>query len=272
MELQKPPIPPTVPDDEERKRRAFADVDEFTVTTHERSLCKKTKAERERAWRLWNRFVTDVLQLTQKEADKIWFGVCQNKKKAIAICKSFLADYTRYARCRRLYIDGTEEQKQVPKVQSVVTIIALWKHIVAQADAVVLAKRRDYDSNEDSDEGSEQWTLLGNCGKARGEVIQWIQSTLAQKFNLSCKQTFEKTEATTDDVLLILSTLWERAVDIPCDPRHRDNTPVLVTVRHNRAAFHTLVLIGSIGFRPGTYENILYRQVKLLVVRNPDTK
>ncbi|KAK1773334.1 hypothetical protein QBC45DRAFT_455539 [Copromyces sp. CBS 386.78] len=50
--LQKPPIPPTVPDDEERKRRAFADVDEFTVTTHERSLCKKTKAERERAWRL----------------------------------------------------------------------------------------------------------------------------------------------------------------------------------------------------------------------------
>ena len=57
IELQKPPIPPTVPDDEERKRRAFADVDEFTVTTHERSLCKKTKAERERAWRLWNRYV-----------------------------------------------------------------------------------------------------------------------------------------------------------------------------------------------------------------------
>ncbi|KAH7633844.1 hypothetical protein B0T09DRAFT_334751 [Sordaria sp. MPI-SDFR-AT-0083] len=259
MELRKPPIPPTERDVEERKRRAFADVDEFTVTTHERSLCKKTKAERERAWRLWNRFVTDVLQLTPKEADKVWFGVCQNKKKAIAICKSFLADYTRYAKCRRLYIDGPEEQKQVPTVQSVVTIIALWKHIVAQADAVVLAKRRDQDSNEDSDEDSEQWRLLGNRGKARGEVIQWIQSTLAQKSNLSCRQTFEKTEATTDDVLLILSTLWERAADIPCAPRHR-------------LAFHTLVLIGSIGFRPGTYENMLYRQVKLLVVRDPDTK
>ncbi|KAK3949434.1 hypothetical protein QBC32DRAFT_400212 [Pseudoneurospora amorphoporcata] len=210
MELQKPPILPTVPDDEERKRRAFADVDEFMVTTHERSLCKKTKVERERAWRLWNRFVTDVLQLTQKEADKVWFGVCQNKKKSIAICKSFLADYTRYARCKRLYID------------------------VAQADTVVLAKRRDQDSNEDSDEDSEQWTLLNNRGKARREIIQ-------------------KTEATTDDVLLILSTLWERAVDIPCALRHR-------------VAFHTLVLIGSIGFRPGTYENMLYRQVKLLVL------
>ncbi|KAK3354717.1 hypothetical protein B0H65DRAFT_449405 [Neurospora tetraspora] len=58
MELRKPPIPPTVPDVEERKRRAFADVDEFTVIIHERSLCKKTKAERERAWCLWNRSVT----------------------------------------------------------------------------------------------------------------------------------------------------------------------------------------------------------------------
>ncbi|KAK3354735.1 hypothetical protein B0H65DRAFT_449459 [Neurospora tetraspora] len=78
MELRKPPIPPTVSDVEERKRRAFADVNEFMVTTHERSLCKKTKAERERAWCLWNRFVIEVLQLTQKEADKVWFdaGVC----------------------------------------------------------------------------------------------------------------------------------------------------------------------------------------------------
>lgn len=118
------------------------------------------------------RFVTDVLQFTPKEADKIWFGVCRNKKKSIAFCKTFLADYTRYATCRRLYIDGTQEQEQVKRVQSVVTIIALWKHIVAQADTVVLAKRRDQDSNEDSDEDSEQWTLLGNRGKARGEVIQ----------------------------------------------------------------------------------------------------
>ncbi|EGO53725.1 hypothetical protein NEUTE1DRAFT_115504 [Neurospora tetrasperma FGSC 2508] len=38
MELQKPPIPPIVPDDEEWKRRVFADVDEFIVTIHERSL------------------------------------------------------------------------------------------------------------------------------------------------------------------------------------------------------------------------------------------
>ncbi|KAK3342330.1 hypothetical protein B0H65DRAFT_467937, partial [Neurospora tetraspora] len=75
MELQKPPLPPIVLDVEERKRRAFADVDEFTVTIHERSLYKKTKAQRDRAWYLWNRFVTDVLQLTPKEADKVWFGV-----------------------------------------------------------------------------------------------------------------------------------------------------------------------------------------------------
>ncbi|KAK3342329.1 hypothetical protein B0H65DRAFT_540038 [Neurospora tetraspora] len=128
-----------------------------------------------------------------------------------------------------------------------------------QARTLNTALVTDQDSNEDSDEDSEQWTLLGNRRKPRREIIQWIQSTLAQKFNLTCKQTFEKTEATTDDVLLILSTLWERAVDIPCDPRHQ-------------LAFHTLVLIGGIGFRPGTYENMLYQQVKLLVVRDPDTK
>ncbi|KAH7631294.1 hypothetical protein B0T09DRAFT_357269 [Sordaria sp. MPI-SDFR-AT-0083] len=44
MELQEPPIPPTASDADER-RRAFANVEEFTATTYERSLCKKTKAE-----------------------------------------------------------------------------------------------------------------------------------------------------------------------------------------------------------------------------------
>ena len=118
------------------------------------------------------RFVTEVLQLTPEEADNVWFGVCQNKKKHIAICKSFLADYKRYARCKRLNIDGPEEYKEESTVRSVLTIIASWKHIVAQADGVVLAKRRDQDSNQDSDDDTERWTLFGNRGRARKEIIQ----------------------------------------------------------------------------------------------------
>ena len=64
-----------------------------------------------------------MLQLIPEEADNVWFGVCQNKKKHIDICKGFLAEYKRYARCKRLNIDRPEEYKEEATVRSVLTII-----------------------------------------------------------------------------------------------------------------------------------------------------
>ncbi|KAK3334842.1 hypothetical protein B0H65DRAFT_561432 [Neurospora tetraspora] len=47
IELRKPPIPPIIPNVEERKKRVFADVDEFIVIIYKRLLYKKIKAKRE---------------------------------------------------------------------------------------------------------------------------------------------------------------------------------------------------------------------------------
>jgi len=41
--------------------------------------------------------------------------------------------------------------------------------------------------------------------------------SLAKEFNLATDVMVEKVEATAEDVILILDTLWERADDIPCD-------------------------------------------------------
>lgn len=81
---------------------------------------------------------------------------------------------------------------------------------------------------------------------------------MAQKKNLTLEQTFVKREATTTDVLIILETLWIRAVDIPCTPS-------------DRVAFHSVILASAIGgFRPEVLMQMKYRDVKLVVVRDPN--
>ncbi|KAH8751077.1 hypothetical protein F5883DRAFT_386752, partial [Diaporthe sp. PMI_573] len=87
----------------------------------------------------------------------------------------------------------------------------------------------------------------------------WIAAH-AEDMGLTREQTFVKKEATAEDVALVLRTLWTRAEDIPCDP---------VT----RVSFHNTLLLGAIcGFRPGVLENLKYRQVTLLVLRDPKTQ
>lgn len=64
-----------------------------------------------------------------------------------------------------------------------------------------------------------------------------------------------KREATSDDVLLVLSTLWKRSSDIKIMPR-------------TRVAFHGALLLAAIrGFRISVVAEVVYQQVKLALVR-----
>lgn len=73
--------------------------------------------------------------------------------------------------------------------------------------------------------------------------------------NLSLEQGFVKREATSDDVLLIISTLWRRASDIHAEPSVR-------------VAFHCALVLGAFGgFRTGLIENITYGQIEMALIR-----
>jgi len=81
---------------------------------------------------------------------------------------------------------------------------------------------------------------------------------MSDEFELNRKQSFEKREATVEDILLILNVLWRRPHDIPCTPDERH-------------AFHAAVIMAGLGFRPGSVINMRYEQVKLYVAPNPAT-
>ena len=69
--------------------------------------------------------------------------------------------------------------------------------------------------------------------------------------------TFTKREATAEDIIIILSTLWKYAEDIPCDPA-------------TRLTFHMCVIVAAIiGARSGTIFEVKYDDVSLTVVRDP---
>ena len=84
---------------------------------------------------------------------------------------------------------------------------------------------------------------------------QWIYGELAAEFGLSSG--YIKVEATPQDLIMYLQTLYLRADDIPCTPR-------------TRVDFHgILLLLGLGGFRCGMVLGLKYRHVQLAVVRDP---
>ena len=73
--------------------------------------------------------------------------------------------------------------------------------------------------------------------------------------DLTHHQQFIKREATSDDVLLVLSMVWKRSPNINIAPR-------------TRVAFHGVLLLAAIGgFRMSVVAEVAYRQVELALVR-----
>jgi hypothetical protein len=86
---------------------------------------------------------------------------------------------------------------------------------------------------------------------------KWVWSDLAAEHGLAKEITFEKLEATAEDVIIILRTLWERAAELRIDVQ-------------TRIAFHANVLLSAMGgLRPGTLGKVRYRDVLVSVLRDP---
>jgi hypothetical protein len=68
---------------------------------------------------------------------------------------------------------------------------------------------------------------------------------------------FKKVEATDENIIVILRTLWERAADLRINP-------------DLRITFYANVLLSAAGgFRPGYLRKILYKDFVLLILRDP---
>ncbi|KAH8757749.1 hypothetical protein F5883DRAFT_428208, partial [Diaporthe sp. PMI_573] len=200
--------------------------------------------------------------VAKQDPEEIWINLCQPRKavRATKLCEAFLHTYATRTRKRRICL-GPEEYEVRRSVTTAATLLLCWRSLVTEFDQTLLAQKR----REDPD-NTEKWSLKFKDGFLKGKgqgpvanVARWIAAH-AEDMGLTREQTFVKKEATAEDVSLVLRTLWTRAEDIPCDP---------VT----RVSFHNTLLLGAIcGFRPGVLENLKYRQVTILVLRDPKTQ
>ena len=88
-------------------------------------------------------------------------------------------------------------------------------------------------------------------------IKQWLWTGLAHEAQLLKELTFEKIEATAEDVIVILRTPWERAADLAIDAE-------------TRISFHAKVLLSAMGgFRLGCLGKIRYKNFVLPILRDP---
>jgi hypothetical protein len=94
-------------------------------------------------------------------------------------------------------------------------------------------------------------------GTNKNRGLQWIHETLPDIVGLRSEQQSKKVEMTVSDIVLLLTKLWTRTKDIPCEPR-------------TRVAFHSITAIEGIGgFRLGPLIGMKYGQFNLKIVRDP---
>ncbi|KAM7197986.1 Protein of unknown function (DUF3435) domain containing protein [Rhypophila sp. PSN 637] len=174
-------------------------------------------------------------------------------KAAVAKFQGFLDDYVKFSEQLTPTL-GPDEYRVVRSVKHSITVLALWKALLMAAHDKVLKTKRLEDP-----QNAEVWKLkrhaLHNHGSGPVKrVSDWIAGELTDKYNLNREQRAVKREATAEDIMMVLDTLWSRAADIPCEPRAR-------------VAFHSLVILSSLGFREGVTINFCYKNVELQVVR-----
>ncbi|KAH8909470.1 hypothetical protein BR93DRAFT_392943 [Coniochaeta sp. PMI_546] len=252
-----PPIRRQLATVEERRKAASRLIQEYSDTPIDDAppLSDKYKAHRERVWRLWISFASDILVLL--DLDKPWIGLCNHSREAQQVFQAFIEDFVDGSKAVRPAL-GPQQWVEVQTITSVNTVLDFWKALLQEGNDRVLKEQRAKD-REHVDKWTLRWEKGLVKGRARGavyEICRWISGPLAEKYGLTREQTFEKVEATPEDVRILLNTLWTRPADINCAP-------------NDRLSFHAIVILAGIGFRPGVVVKIPYKQVKLAIVRDP---
>ncbi|KAI5917700.1 hypothetical protein F4810DRAFT_716169 [Camillea tinctor] len=208
--------------------------------TDESAVADKTLYNREQVWSKW----VCSCNFMKVDPEDVWVALVEEKPVEGHPASQLLTQFLR---------------KLVQNSNSANTIRGAWKALRGAAKIKVLDPlvkqfpERRYKYAVGGKEGDRLSTPTWVITK----VPQWISDTLPELEGLTREQTFTKKEMTPEDVMLLLRTLWSRAIDIPCRPT-------------DRAGFHSAVLMLSVGgFRPGTTLKMPYRDVKFVLVRDP---
>ncbi|MCJ1426159.1 hypothetical protein MMC29_004061 [Sticta canariensis] len=162
---------------------------------------------------------------------------------------------------QKFVVLGPEEYVWRRTVNSASSATQCWRELIAQVDANILNDKRREDPAK-----YNHWRLRfmsHTHQRAQGpvfEISRWIFQELAVELSLSTTLTFDKIQVTAEDIYVLLNTLYERADDIPCQPR-------------TRLGYHGIVTLAGIGgFRISTILTLKYRDVSLALVRDPDDR
>ncbi|OAG09319.1 uncharacterized protein CC84DRAFT_1171913 [Paraphaeosphaeria sporulosa] len=202
----------------------------------------------------WISYFTNVMQM---DPNQIWLGLCLGTEEAINYCRLYLHNYVEDS-VQKFMVLGPEEYEYRRTVNTASIVIQCWRELIAQADSTVLLDKRREDLGN-----YQLWRLkFIDHTNQRGqgpvfEICQWIFHTLAKEHKLATTLTFEKIEATAEDVIVLLKTLWQRANDIPYQPS-------------TRVSFHGILLLAAIGgFRRATITSIKISFSMTLVPYSP---
>ncbi|KAK1657565.1 hypothetical protein BDP55DRAFT_623481 [Colletotrichum godetiae] len=244
------------PEDLESRRNAFREMQAAYLQSplpDRRKLSKKAQSAQDKAWRAWVEFVTED---AGQDPEQVMIDFCLDSKLADSVCQAFIESYVRRS-ARPCLTLGKQEVVNVRLVKSANSVLDLWDNLVGAAERGVLQEKRW------KDPANPAWKLMYHkkdefASKPASKIRKWIEGGLADKYNLERRQTFVKKEATIDDILTFIDTLWTRASDIPCSAA-------------TRLAVHTTVLLDSLGgWRLGTLMNFKYRDIEMAVVRDPE--
>ncbi|KAL5589623.1 hypothetical protein FOVSG1_011490 [Fusarium oxysporum f. sp. vasinfectum] len=195
-------------DDSERLQR---EADNEKLLTKTELMSKPRQKELEDLWTQWEKYTVQV----KLQPEKPWIDICTGMdNQAKRHFQTFLREYVRKSVMLRPCLEP-EEYEPVQTITCASTLEDIWSDLVRIADIKVIQPRRQRDP----------WKFHGISYSSRHpqhqnstvvEIGRWI-ARAAEELGLQLEQTFEKKAISTDDLLLVLDTVWAEAVHIPLD-------------------------------------------------------
>ncbi|KAI1861508.1 hypothetical protein JX265_009475 [Neoarthrinium moseri] len=243
-------------EEKKAKRREYTTLYQSEPVNDTPFVNKQTLKGRDRIWGEWMQHCCD----TDSNSQTTWVTFARRPQApdAQGPFRAFLRAYVESSYQKRLALTS-DEYEYVRTVDSAFSVQEAWRRLVASAEYHVMKDLRQKNPAE-ADTFRIRW-ISKDEGAREGpayQIVKWIFRDLAPALDLDTNPDYRKIEMTTADIKVILSTLWERADVIPCEP-------------DTRMSFHQFILMEGIGgFRRGTLISLTYSQLQVSIVRDPE--
>ncbi|KAF5969555.1 domain-containing protein [Fusarium coicis] len=242
---------------EDDKQRLQREAEEEVPLDTLQLISEERQKELEELWRQWEKYTAQQAEITSNQP---WIDICTGlDDRARRHFQTFLREYVRKSVTLRPCLTP-EEYEPVQTIQYASTLEYIWSDLVRIADIKVIQPKRQLEPSNYQYHGI---SYSSKHPQHRNRTVvgigKWIAAT-ADEMGLQLEQTVEKKAISTEDLLLVLDTIWKDAIHIPCLPQVR-------------LAFHTAVVPGGAGgWRPASLLGLKYEDVEIGLMRHPYNK